>query len=247
VQHDVSLRHVVAKCGSHQPGSHGCYARHSVWRQGGVDSGESSEVEVWDFRSRDVAFSTNNGGDESRHGMCMHLSYKELPATGRRIIVRGCEDGSVGVWDCTAARWIANTKLHQDAVLSVAMIAGGQRGLSCSADKTVVAWALDLSREGSEVCQPKTTIEIGQRGVGEVALRPDQKLFAVASWDHRVRVYNLKTLKPLALLKYHTNSVNAVAFSSDNGTLASGSADESVAIWRCYPAREKKVQLDEDL
>ena len=53
----------------------------------------------------------------------------------------------------------------------------------------------------------------------------------------RVRLYNMKKLKPLAVLKHHKGSVNTVAFSCDNATLASGSSDSTIALWSVYPPK----------
>lgn len=72
------------------------------------------------------------------------------------------------------------------------------------------------------------------KGVGQIALRPDCRICAVASWDHRLRIFHWQTMKPLAVLKSHRDSVQCVAFSQDSTLLASGSKDRNIAIWSIY-------------
>lgn len=49
----------------------------------------------------------------------------------------------------------------------------------------------------------------GQQGL---RVRNDGKVFATAGWDGRVRVYGVKGMKELAVLKWHKEGCYAVAF-----------------------------------
>lgn len=49
-------------------------------------------------------------------------------------------------------------------------------------------------------------------GQQSIALRLDGKIFATAGWDGRARVYSAKTLKEVAVLKWHKEGVYAVGF-----------------------------------
>lgn len=49
----------------------------------------------------------------------------------------------------------------------------------------------------------------GQQGL---QVRSDGKIFATAGWDARVRVYSAKTLKELAVLRWHKTGCYATAF-----------------------------------
>ena len=42
-------------------------------------------------------------------------------------------------------------------------------------------------------------------------------------------------LKPLAVLRFHTESVAALAWSENSAMLASASKDTHIAIWRVFP------------
>lgn len=71
-----------------------------------------------------------------------------------------------------------------------------------------------------------------------MALRHDKKILATAGWDHRVRLFGWKKLKPLAVLDYHAASVHCVAFSdhrqASERLLAAGSKDRRISIWSIY-------------
>ena len=55
----------------------------------------------------------------------------------------------------------------------------------------------------------------GQQGL---QIRSDDKIFATAGWDARIRVYSTKTLKELAVLKWHKDGCYATAFAEVVGS-----------------------------
>ena len=82
-------------------------------------------------------------------------------------------------------------------------------------------------------------IEPTCRGLSDVCIRTDEKLFATAGWDHRVRIFTLQGKpKPMAVLDYHSDTVNCLDYSSfDPSLLASASSDSRVAVWSLYPIK----------
>jgi hypothetical protein len=82
-----------------------------------------------------------------------------------------------------------------------------------------------LSSNGANGTVPPTrTIEVQKipvkiaqtkhSGQQSLRVRSDGKIFATAGWDSRVRVYSTKTLKELAVLKWHKEGCYAVAFAT---------------------------------
>ena len=84
-------------------------------------------------------------------------------------------------------------------------------------------------------------ITLKSRGVADVRLRPDGRIFAAACWDGHVRVYGMKRRRQLAVLRFHNAGVHAVAFpalgtqAEEAGILVSASKDARIAVWSIYP------------
>ncbi|KAJ5159876.1 uncharacterized protein N7482_006880 [Penicillium canariense] len=60
------------------------------------------------------------------------------------------------------------------------------------------------------------TINTKHSGQQGLRIRSDGKVFATAGWDSRVRVYSGKTMKELAVLRWHKEGCYAVAFGVTN-------------------------------
>jgi WD40 repeat protein len=60
----------------------------------------------------------------------------------------------------------------------------------------------------------------GHAGVSDVAVRVDAKIWATGGWDGRVRLFDAKKRRALAVLKHDNGGVHTVGFSLD-GLLAS--------------------------
>ncbi|MEG4101399.1 AAA-like domain-containing protein, partial [Microcoleus sp. Pol17C6] len=64
-----------------------------------------------------------------------------------------------------------------------------------------------------------------------VAVSPDGKTLASASYDNTIKLWNLQSQKPIATLTGHSSYVTRVAFSPDGKTLASASSDNTIKLW----------------
>ena len=71
---------------------------------------------------------------------------------------------------------------------------------------------------------PLKTVHTKHAGQQGVRIRSDGKIFATAGWDSRVRVYSYKTMKELAVLKWHKDGCFAVSFAE---TFDSGRDDDN--------------------
>lgn len=72
--------------------------------------------------------------------------------------------------------------------------------------------------------QPLKVINTKHSGQQDLKIRSDSKIFATAGWDGRIRVYSVKTMKEVAVLKWHQVGCYAVAFSTiEDGEEKAGS------------------------
>lgn len=84
--------------------------------------------------------------------------------------------------------------------------------------------------------QPLKVVDTKHSGQQGMRLRSDGRIFATAGWDSKIRVYSAKTMREVAVLKWHPVGCFAVAFadlaaaeSSPVKTTASGSDDEAAS------------------
>jgi WD40 repeat protein len=80
-----------------------------------------------------------------------------------------------------------------------------------------------------------TCIEIECHGASVVRIRPDLKLVAIGGWDSHVYLYSLKSLKLLAQLVYHRDTITDIQFDPENtSTFISSARDKKICMWNAY-------------
>ena len=159
------------------------------------------------------------------HGMIMDISSIDT------FIGVVHEDSTISVWDTRNSSeplWKNNLKL-QDPLISLSLIKErsgtiGERCVVGGSKEPIYEVTKDTSSIFYNMPHP---------GIDDIVIRSDGKIWATAGWDGRVRLFDAKKKKPLAVLKHHQGGIHTVAF-ADDGLLASGGDDRGIALWSLY-------------
>ncbi|KAM4707128.1 guanine nucleotide-binding protein subunit beta-like protein 1 isoform 2-T2 [Discoglossus pictus] len=199
----------------------------------GVPSRENSQVDVLDLPSKKIVSSLIPNAD-SRWGMAMCMKIWQPLSGSSPLLLVGYEDGSVVLWNISEHKFMSRLACHTEPVMGLDFDCENLRGASGSSEKILSVWSLDEQQN----LKAYKVQEIINPGISDVILRQDRKILATAGWDHRIRIFGWKKMKPLAVLQYHKATVHCVSFSDHinptNRLLAAGSKDQRISIWAIY-------------
>ena len=144
-------------------------------------------------------------------------------------VLAGYESGHVAMWQQNSTRhWqtVYVNKSHTQPILSLDISETLHCSFTSSADAIIARHPLTDNHSETKTMHTK------HAGQQSLTVRSDEKIFATAGWDGRVRVYSPKSMKELAVLKWHTDGCYAVAFAevmqTENGNDPSTDSDRSM-------------------
>jgi WD40 repeat protein len=167
------------------------------------------------------------------------------PLDDKPVIVSGCGDGTVRLWDFASGRPLCEPlRGHEGTVRSVAVgtLDGRPVIVSGGADGTVRVWDLGLVRKH---VQPLSGHE---KGVHSVALGTldGRPVIVSGGADATVRVWDLRTGRQRGeQLRGHAGQVFSVALGTLDGrpVIVSGGADGTVRVWDLRTGRQRGEPL----
>ncbi|CDM30858.1 hypothetical protein DTO013E5_496 [Penicillium roqueforti] len=114
---------------------------------------------------------------------------------------------------------------HSQPVLSIDVAPSHRYFISSSADSLIVKHPIPsigpagyIPTPGYKEESPLKIVNTKHSGQQGLQIRSDGKVFATAGWDGRIRVYSAKTMKELAVLKWHKDGCYSVAFGDTEST-----------------------------
>lgn len=137
--------------------------------------------------------------------------------------ISGSFDSSAIVWSLADGKALAILRFHDDAINAVLTLKNGY--VTAGADGRIAIW-----RAGQDAA-PVKAINAHKGPIAGLALAPDGKSLASASWDRTIALIGIASGKVLQRFEGHTGNVNAVAFSPDGAFVASAGYDASFRIW----------------
>ena len=146
-----------------------------------------------------------------------------------KSIASGGLDNTLKVWDLHDGRVTAELSLS-DEVWGIAFLPDSHR-LLATVGEQVSLWSLG----NPEV---PTSLSVHQAVIVDTDISPDGRFAASASWDARVKVWDIaKGEERYALPGAHPRGAYCVAFSPDGKTLASGGMDDTIKLWNATDGR----------
>ena len=197
--------------------------------------GKDSDIHIYDTHNHSVVqiLTPSSGCKLSKDGlgmcMCLDSMQPTFDDTLSAQIVSGYESGHLVVWDLRSAKELSRTAVFDDMMTCIAYSPQLNKGLCGSVNETIVQWRLD----DTGTCSSVNRRNITNPGLNNMAIRSDSKIAAAACWDFTIRIFSMRTLRPLAVLQHHRDSVQCVSFSTDF-YLAAGSKDHNISLWDIY-------------
>ncbi|XP_064536528.1 guanine nucleotide-binding protein subunit beta-like protein 1 [Drosophila montana] len=163
--------------------------------------------------------------------------FKPFECASQLFLLAGYESGHFLTWDLSSGVMIDVMELAPEA-LTVDYDPTTNRGIVGGASDKLTTFSyqrqsMQLQR-GSELC-------IKNPGINCVRIRSDQKVFASAGWDGRIRIFSWKSLRPLAVLTQHKQGgVMDLAYSPQPVSLwrapimAAAGMDAQISLWDLY-------------
>jgi WD40 repeat protein/tetratricopeptide (TPR) repeat protein len=134
--------------------------------------------------------------------------------------------GAVRFWDASNGRNLGiDLAATPDSVSAMALSRDGRQLLVADAHANLRLWNLVSM-------QVKVLRQQAHRGlIADLAISPDGRFAASASWDKTARVWNMATGEPHGPFLRHDGSVQSIAFNPDGRIVATGGEDRTVRLW----------------
>ncbi|KAK4870412.1 hypothetical protein LT330_004760 [Penicillium expansum] len=213
---------------------------------------DSGGVDIFHLPS-ERRISTIPSDQSNKTGMLMAVNLFVSPS-GDIYVASAYEDGHVMVFVHRGAlkspsferEYISNNPLkwdklyagrpHSQPALSLDVAPSHGYFISSSADALVVKHPIPsigsagyIPTAGYKEESPLKIVNTKHSGQQGLRIRSDGKVFATAGWDCRIRVYSGKTMKELAVLKWHKDGCYSVAFGDTESTSSSVSSSPESA------------------
>ena len=165
--------------------------------------------------------------------MVMGVSIFHHPQTYQLTVIAGYESGHTVVSRLSPTHgWqvLYTAQPHSQPVLSLDVSLSRDFYLTSSADAIIATHPIPVVAETLRPTietLPLKTQQTKHSGQQSLRIRNDGKIFATAGWDSKVRVYATKSLKELAVLKWHKEGCYSLAFAHIKGETNKGKEIET--------------------
>ncbi|OAB57660.1 hypothetical protein AY600_00655 [Phormidium willei BDU 130791] len=160
------------------------------------------------------------------------------------VLASASYDGSIQIWDWQTPE-IQDVKEEESAMTAIGFSPDSRLLLSGADDGTVKLW--EVSEDDGTVklweVSEREYAKLAQHNsaISTVAFSPNGEVFASASSDGIVKIWNLGQPQEIMRFRGQPDGISNIAFSSDNRQLAAGGDDGSIEIWDLETTRPVSV------
>ncbi|KAI9480951.1 MAG: WD40-repeat-containing domain protein [Benjaminiella poitrasii] len=166
-----------------------------------------------------------------RLGSCMATELFRTTANGDQLFVlAGYESGAVALWEISKekATIVWQRQEHEEPVFDLSVDLTKSFAISSSGDNILCKYSLAT---GDII----NKITIKKSGIVALKIRSrDNKIIATGGLDGKIRVFSVKSMKPLAVLSHHKNTVYSLDFGKHDNWLISASEDHRISLWKIF-------------
>lgn len=162
-------------------------------------------------------------------GAVDHLQY----SPDGKLVASGSADGTVKIWNASTGTLLSTLPMHHGAIQGIDFIKNGAEIAVVAAD----GWASRWDPLNSSLIASSTG-PVDHPESSAITFRDGKVLVASSGADHSIKLWNIPDagkgtgkVDQLASLDGHTETVTAMAFSSDGAYLASGSVKGEDRFW----------------
>jgi len=180
-------------------------------------------VRLWHGRTG-VHIADLNGHSDMVHSVAFSPDGSKLASAS--------QDNTVRLWDSRANSRIAIPKRHYGLISFITFSPDGSK-LALADDKTMQLWdgatgIHIITLKG--IFGPVSTVAFSMDGSKLASVPGDSTIWP--AWElWPIRLWDIGSSHPPAVLVGHSDSINSVTFSADGSQLASASLDQTVRLW----------------
>jgi U3 small nucleolar RNA-associated protein 13 len=170
-------------------------------------------------------------------------------------LASGAKDHEARIWnlkfegDGVSANCFAVLKGHTGSVSAIALPRKNTLGpptfvITGSDDRTIKYWDMETGKTTTPFT-PRSlyTQKAHDKDINAIDISSDDKVFATASQDRTIKLFNIDDGQVIGVLKGHKRGVFSAKFSATERVLASSSGDGTVKLWNLVDLTCLKVPI----
>ncbi|XP_054161624.1 guanine nucleotide-binding protein subunit beta-like protein 1 [Oppia nitens] len=214
-----------------------------------VPKSDDKSIEIMNFTDKQTMVTIEQISDKTKNGypLAVHLTQFDTNNSkcDKILVIIGYESGLLLVFkvdpNVCDYQLVAQLKCFETIITGLDFNRDRNTGICCSVENVISVWTLTTNDDKTAVSLSlKKDLIVTNSGLTCCVIRSDGRVFACAGTDGCIRLFALKSLKPLAVADIHKKTVECLNFSHKLSTknmkilLAVGSQDKTITLWDFY-------------